>query len=218
METALATADAATAREADLKAAFEGELQDARSSLDAALAEDARLGAQLEAGAAEKGTLLAALSAAQNELQTANEQRDAIASQLKASSARIQTLERSQAKHDDMVRQLQAKLDVAKDAGKRVREQPAGGDQKSAGVRAENAMLRGELDRFLRGKRGRRRFRGPDAAASAGDDSVPAFAIDVHHGDPQAARRGQCRLVHARATCLVGSSASGVGGRSINAR
>ena len=148
VEAAFSTAEAATAREADLKAAFEGELQDVRSSLDAALSEDARLGAQLEAGAADKGKLLAALSAAQNELQTANEQRDAIASQLKASSARIQTLERSQAKHDDMVKKLQAKLDVAQDAEKRVREQSASGDHEGAGVRAENAMLRGELDRL----------------------------------------------------------------------
>ena len=86
-------AEAAAAREVEARAAVEFELQEARASLDAALAEDARLGAQLETGAAEKGKLLAALSAAQSEFQTANEQRDAIASQLKASTARVQSLE-----------------------------------------------------------------------------------------------------------------------------
>ena len=42
------------------------------------------------------------------------------------------------------------------------------------------------------------------ASASAGDDSVPAFAIDVHHGDPHVAGGGERGLVHARAPRLVG--------------
>jgi hypothetical protein len=123
-EAANAMAEAAAAHEAEARASFENELQEARAALDAALAEDARLGEQLETAAAEKGKLLAALSAAQSELQTANEQRDAIASQLKASSARAQSLE------------------------KRVREQSAGGDQDAAGARAENGVLRREVERL----------------------------------------------------------------------
>jgi chromosome segregation ATPase len=148
VEAALSTAEAATAREAELKASFENELQDLRGALDAALAEDARLGAQLEVGAAEKGKLVAALSGAQGELQMANEQRDAIASQLKASNARVQSLERSQAKHEETVKKLQAKLDALVDAEKRGRDQSASDDQESVGIRAENTMLRGELDRL----------------------------------------------------------------------
>lgn len=148
LEAARSMVDAVAAQEAQARAALESELQEVRASLDAALAEDERLGAQLEASAAEKGKLLASLSAAQGELHTADEQRDAIASQLKASSGRIQTLERSQAKHEETVRQLQARLDGALQTEAGLRERAVTDDQESAGVRAEIDMLRGEVDRL----------------------------------------------------------------------
>lgn len=149
LDAARAIAEATAAEEVQARASAEIELEEAQASLDAALAEDARLGAQLEMSAAEKGKLLAALSAAQGELQTAQEQREAIAAQLKASSARVHTLERSQAKYEENVRQLQARLDTALESAVGFRERAVTDDRETAGAQAEIETLRGEVDRLV---------------------------------------------------------------------
>ncbi len=144
LEAARAAAEAVSLEESQARAAVETELEEVRASLDSALAEDSRLGAQLEASAAEKGRLMSEFSAAQNELKTANEQRDAIAAQLKASSARVHSLERIQSKHEENVRQLQARLEAARDSEASLRERT----EVSADVQGEIDSLNGHVERL----------------------------------------------------------------------
>lgn len=106
-----AGADERAEQEARARAAAEQELQHLRADLEAAFDDIARLGARLEAGAADRGRLVSELSAAQNELETARVQHEAAAAQLRAQVARVQTLERAHARQEELIRQLQARLD-----------------------------------------------------------------------------------------------------------
>jgi hypothetical protein len=144
LEASRAAADARASDAAHAQAALEGELQDVRMTLEAALAETSELSAQIEASSAEQNRLLAELSSVQGELDTALTQRDAVASQLKNSSARVHTLERNQARHEEAVRQLEARLQEAA-AG---RDQAAGDARDGDAARAEAAVLRTEVDRL----------------------------------------------------------------------
>jgi hypothetical protein len=141
LDAAYARSDEMAAQEAEARSAADRELNDLRTSLDAALDDVSRLGEQLESSAAEKGRLLSELSSAQNELHTANEQRDAIAAQLKAAAGRLKSVERSTAKQDETVRLLQEKLDLAMQAPAAV------GNQTSSDAHEETAILRAEADR-----------------------------------------------------------------------
>jgi chromosome segregation ATPase len=141
LDAAYARSDEMAAQEAEARAAADHELHDLRTSLDAALEDVSQLGAQLESSAAEKGKFLSELTSAQSELHTANEQRDAIATQLRAAAARLKALERSTTKHDETVKLLQEKLDRAMQA------RAAAGDQAASDAHAEVAGLRAEADR-----------------------------------------------------------------------
>lgn len=103
-------AEDALVRQTAFERALQQELQEARLALDESLAEITQLGAQLEEVAGEKGRLAIALSAAQGELQMAQAQHKAVAAQLKASAARAQMFERSQA---ETIGHLQTRLDDA---------------------------------------------------------------------------------------------------------
>ena len=70
---------------------------------------------QLDANAAENGTLTGDLSAAHAEIESARLQREAISAQLDASRARIQTLERNQTAQEQL-RQLESALSDATNA------------------------------------------------------------------------------------------------------
>lgn len=83
-------AEEALAARMEAETALRLELQEARRVLDEAFADAARLGAELEASAAEKGQLTIELGTARGELQMALSQRDAVAAQLKASLGRAQ--------------------------------------------------------------------------------------------------------------------------------
>jgi len=131
----------------EAREAADGELQEVREKLEAAQADVGRLGAQLEASAGERGRLLTSLSAAQGEISTAQEQREGLAAQLKASHARIQTLERTESQHAEQFRQLEAKLKEATKAEATLRSQAASHQQESAGRQAEIATLGEEAER-----------------------------------------------------------------------
>jgi hypothetical protein len=135
------------AQQAASIAAAEGELSDLRAKLEAALSDVGRLGAQLEASAGERGRLLTSLSTAQGELRTAQEQREGVAAQLKASQARVQVLERAEAQHYDHVRELDAKVNEAMRAESALRAQALSHQQESAGRQAEIAALGAEAER-----------------------------------------------------------------------
>jgi chromosome segregation ATPase len=131
----------------EAREAADRELQEVREKLEAAQADVGRLGAQLEASAGERGRLLTGLSAAQGEISTAQEQREGLAAQLKASHARIQTLERTESQHAEQFRQLEAKLKEATKAEATLRSQAASHQQESAGRQAEIATLGKEAER-----------------------------------------------------------------------
>jgi hypothetical protein len=131
----------------EAREAADRELQEVREKLEAAQADVGRLGAQLEASAGERGRLLTSLSAAQGEISTAQEQREGLAAQLKASHARIQTLERTESHHAEQFRQLEAKLKEATKAEATLRSQAASHKQESAGRQAEIATLGEEAER-----------------------------------------------------------------------
>ncbi len=142
----------------EAREAADRELQEVREKLEAAQADVGRLGAQLEASAGERGRLLTSLSAAQGEISTAQEQREGLAAQLKASHARVQTLERTESHHAEQFRQLEAKLKEATKAEATLRSQAASHQQESAGRQAEIATLgeaaeraRAVFDACLRG-------------------------------------------------------------------
>jgi hypothetical protein len=142
----------------EAREAADRELQDVRGKLEAALADVGRLGAQLEASASERSRLLTSLSAAQGELGTAQEQREGLAAQLKASQARAQTLERAESQRDEQVKQLEAKLNETMRTEAALKSQAATHQKESAGRQAEMASLgeeaqraRGVFDACLRG-------------------------------------------------------------------
>jgi predicted nucleic acid-binding Zn-ribbon protein len=161
LDAAAAKAEKIGALHAAATAAAEREMEELRGSLEGALADCGRLGEQLEGAAGEKGKLQAELSATHAELHTAREQREAIAAQLKASVARAQKLERSQAQAEDHVRMLESKLKDAEgklsdaqgkltgamQAEKALREQAANREQESAGAEARVVALGAEADR-----------------------------------------------------------------------
>lgn len=104
----------ANARQAvQAKAAIEKDLTEVRGLLDASVAQAARLGMQVDAGLAENRQLAADLSAAQAELDAARMQKDAIQTQLDATRARVQTMERNKVAQEDHVRQLEKGLQDA---------------------------------------------------------------------------------------------------------
>jgi hypothetical protein len=163
LESARAGAEERAAELGHAHAALEVELQDVRTTLDAALAETTALSAQIESSAADQNRLLAELSAAQGELDTAQTQRDAVAAQLKHSAARVHTLERNQAKHEETVRQLEARIEAA---GATMRERTANGERDAAEGQAEIGSLRAEIARLSELLSAS--ARGVDALADAG--------------------------------------------------
>jgi hypothetical protein len=87
------------------------------------------------------------LSAAQGELGTAQEQREGLAAQLKASHARIQTLERAEAQRAEQVKQLEGRLNEMTRAEAALQSQAASHQKESAGRQAEIASLGEEAER-----------------------------------------------------------------------
>ena len=94
-EAARLEADAGRKHEAKGKAAVESELQQARELLDSTVADSERFGQKLEAAAAERAKLAAALTAAQSQLQSVDAQRQTVTALSKSNAARVQTLERT---------------------------------------------------------------------------------------------------------------------------
>src|SRR5581483_4762900 len=102
-EAARVEAEAARKHEAKGKAAVESELQQVRELLDSTVADSTAFGQKLEAAAAEKAKLAAALTAAQSQLQSIDAQRQTISALSKSNAARVQTLERTLAETDRKV-------------------------------------------------------------------------------------------------------------------
>jgi predicted nucleic acid-binding Zn-ribbon protein len=152
VDAARVEAEGESKRFAIALATVETELSDARSLLEASVAQAARLEMQLDANAAEKGMLAADLSAAQAELDAARTQREAITAQLEASRARIQTLERNQSVHEDRVRQLEAALGAANDSADAIRAElaarPDGPDLDAVHAMADASALRDDVARM----------------------------------------------------------------------
>lgn len=148
LEAARVSADDRISELTQAHAALDSELQDVRTTLDAALAETTALNAQVEASLTEQNRLLAELSVAQGEMDTAQTQRDAVANQLKTSAARVHTLERNQAKQEETIRKLEARLTAAADTR---REHTADGDGNMVRLRAEVDRLGELLDASARG-------------------------------------------------------------------
>jgi hypothetical protein len=126
LDAAYLRAEKTAALEAESRAETERELQDARGTLDAALADVERLAGQLESNAGEKGRLLA-------ELSTSQEKQQALAAQLTASRGRAQTLER--------------KLHEALQAEVKLREQVESFEHAAAGVRVDVVNSSTDADR-----------------------------------------------------------------------
>ena len=99
-EAARADAEAARKHEAKSKTAVEAELQEARELLDSTVADAEKFGQKLEAAAAEKVKLAAALTAVQSQLQSVDAQRQTVTALSKSNAARVQTLERTLAETD----------------------------------------------------------------------------------------------------------------------
>ena len=87
-------AEAMARREMQARADLEKELAEARTLLDASVAQVAQLGMQLETSDHEARTAAADLSAAHAEIEVAHKQREAVAAQLEATRLRVQTIER----------------------------------------------------------------------------------------------------------------------------
>jgi hypothetical protein len=95
-------------------AAARSEADEATSALSSARAELEGITRQLETEAAERAKIAAAWTAAQAQLQAAENERKSLLERLNAAGARVKTLERSAAEQDDEPRrELQARLDRA---------------------------------------------------------------------------------------------------------
>lgn len=145
LAAAVARAEAATTEETEAKAALETRLRDVRAALDSAVAEVARLGMQIEASAAENAALAADLHAARDEREAARAERVALAAQLATGHERVQALESTQ---DELVRQLESRLEAALEAETRYREEAVNSDVEVALSRSEITTLRGDVEKL----------------------------------------------------------------------
>jgi len=148
VDAARLEAEASARRDAQARAELQKELAEARSLLDASVAQVARLNAQIENTSSETRTLHADVTAARAESEAAHKQREAVAAQLEATRLRVQTLERNQASNDDTIRRLEASLNDAIQSEATARELAAGTDADVARALADMAALRGEVDRM----------------------------------------------------------------------
>jgi hypothetical protein len=148
VDAARVEAEAECRKQTNARAVVEKDLTEVRGLLDAAVAQSARLGMQLDANAAENGTLAADLSAAQADLEAARMQREAVAAQLEASRARIHTLERNQMAQEEHVRQLETRLNEALKAEASAREMAATTDVENAEALVDMSSLRLEVGRL----------------------------------------------------------------------
>src|SRR5207248_4710522 len=78
----------------------ESELQEVRELLESTMADAEKFGQKLEAAAAEKAKLAAALTAVQSQLQSVDAQRQTVTALSKSNAARVQTLERTLTESD----------------------------------------------------------------------------------------------------------------------
>jgi chromosome segregation ATPase len=148
VDAARSEAEASARHFAQDRAAVEKELTDARAELDAAAAHASRTAMQLDATMAENRTLAADLSAAQADLEAALRQREAVTAQLDATRAQVQTLERNQSSEEEHVRRLESSLTDALQAEASAREYAARADAETARVHADSAAIRGDVDRL----------------------------------------------------------------------
>ena len=141
-------AEAMARRETQARADLEKELAEARTLLDASVAQVAKLGMQLETSDHDARTAAADLSAARAEIEVAHKQREAVAAQLEATRLRVQTIERSQSANEETIRRLETNLNDALQSEASAREMAAGTDADVARAHADMAALRGEADRM----------------------------------------------------------------------
>jgi chromosome segregation ATPase len=136
LKGALTAAHQAHEREAQARAAADCELQDARRMLDTALADVEQLNSALKVSAGEKRKLLTDITSMEGELHGVQAQCEGVSAQLKVSVARVHRLEFTQSKQEELMGQLQAKLDVALQGA-------------TPGTGAEVVILREEVDRLV---------------------------------------------------------------------
>ncbi len=148
VDAARLEAEASARREAQTRAELEKELFEARSLLDASVAQVTQLGMQIENANSEARTAVADLTAARAEIESAHKQREAVAAQLEATRLRVQTLERNQASNEETIRRLENSLNDAIQSEASAREFAAGTDADVARAQADMAALRGEVDRM----------------------------------------------------------------------
>jgi hypothetical protein len=140
-------ADAAAQREAEAKAALEDELLETRAVLDGSLADVTRLSSLIEAARVERDDLEMQMGSFQSQVQAMQAQRDSVSTLLVASNARVQTLERERRDHDRAMRELQARLEDARDHDTAIRpDAPASKDLERA--QAEVEALNEEVLQF----------------------------------------------------------------------
>ena len=116
VEAAHAIAEEAHAQESRARTAIEAEQKEVRRALDATMAESERLSTEIEAHAAEKAALVEKLTAAQNLAHAAEAKRQTITTLYKASTVRVESLEKAQAESDRAVADARAELDRARQA------------------------------------------------------------------------------------------------------
>ena len=141
-------AEAMARREAQARGDLEKELAEARTLLDASVAQVAKLGMQLETKEHEVRTAVADLGAARAEIEVAHKQREAVAAQLEATRLRVHTIERSQTANEETIRRLEGNLTDALQSEASAREMAAGTDADVARAHADMAALRGDVDRM----------------------------------------------------------------------
>jgi chromosome segregation ATPase len=141
-------AEADARHQAQARAALEQELAEVRQQLDVAFSQAGRVGMQLESSLAENRTLSADLAAAQAEVEAGARQREALDSQLEASRAHVQVLERNQNTHEESLKRLEIGLSDALQAEASAREMAAGVEVELAAARAELELLRTDVDRL----------------------------------------------------------------------
>jgi len=149
VDAARVEAEAEIRRHAHASVALEKELSEVRGSLDGAASQAARLRSQLDASAGENARLTADVTAAHAELDTARAQREAIASQLEASTVRVLTLERNQMTHQENLQQLEIGLTDALREEAILREQTASANVEIAGAREEITTLRSDVEKLV---------------------------------------------------------------------
>jgi len=139
-EAALRAAEALGQKDARAREAAERELRMSREALDALRTDFSSMSRQLDASVSERTDLAASFRAAQEQVDTAEAGRQALAAELAQSAARVEALDHARTEHERARHELDAKLQsaIAAEAAMQLR---------TAEIEAELTRWRAEAER-----------------------------------------------------------------------